>query len=1182
MYRGIQLREAGIGMKRSSKHNRRLAKTVGLTLLLSAAVASHGMAAEVITDGIILNGGTRTLTEDTEVSAAAGAETVIKLSGAGILTAQKDLTIKATEAGKIDGLNINNGTLTVAGKTMIDVTSTGNSSHGIYMSSQYGASNTSFQDLEINSSAVAGGAFGISGDVDCINTVTGTAKLNVTASGTTNAYGIQTIGTNNFGNLEITAVSAAGSAYGINYQSKAGKTASVTVTGTASIAVKGQSAWGIQSQEGSKSNFNELVIAAEATQSDAYGIHSLSDAENTAAGTAAITANATGTAASSTARGIYAQDTSKNIFEKDLTLTSISEAGAATGISNYNDASTAVGGNTMITVRGNSETSGIYLGNNATGTFGKDLTITAESSAYHSRGIRIDSTAANALTVGGNTNIMVTAGAQAQNNIEVCGIRHESAAANKFQGNTVISVADHSPAATGTTYGIAYGISSSGSGTNNTFGKDLTIAVVSDNNKAYGIRNSGTGSLAVENGKTTIFASGSGETYGISLEYGSNGSFKEGVDITAISVADKAYGLNLVGVGMSPVQVTEGDNIITAIGKTGACGINIGSAAGKTFASGTATYINLGNTDAGGSGRAAVENYGIKAYVESVTFENKVIINNAGCLQDSVTYGVHGKNEYGYLTPVIIDFQKGLVFANQTDGYALYAEGENAYNLTQIKANSSGGNQVYLTGAIKACQNGEIHLKLDTQDSYYKGTAIIEPKASAGNNDGVIDLELANGAKWDVTGDSHITNLVLGAGGGIDLQQQAGHQELQADNLSGSGGTIVIGSDLHSDQADKLTIGSGSNAGSQTIIARDTNGTASGKALIASDASNTLNLEGGSGYFGGLHTYNADVAAESNGLGTDWYLRSVTEELTETAATLLQSSDAVYSGWVHNNDSLNERLGEVHADVSKQGVWARVSGGRLKGSGLKNNYQTYQLGYDAFLEAGKDNEAKYKTSKWLGGAAIEYTAGSTGYTAGSGENNMTALALYGTKYNEKSGDKLDIVLKHGQIKGELTAYGIGSDRADYKTRASSLSLEYGKRLQQQSGYFLEPQLQMTLGHINGNSYTTAGGTRVDYDSINSAVGRLGIAVGKQFRQGNVYLQASALHEFGGSGGISLTAANGETAQEAKDYSGSWYELKVGGNVSLNPNNDLYFDVARSFGGDFQKQWQINAGLRFSF
>lgn len=264
-------------MKRSSKHNRRLAKTVGLTLLLSAAVASQGMAAEVITDGIILNGGTRTLTEDTEVSNS-GAGTVISLSGGAELTAEKALTVTADYgAGHSTGMNINGSTLTVAGKTVIGVTCTSsNTSHyayGISMSGLSGASSASFQDLEINSSSAAGAAFGISGSDACTNTVTGTAKLNVTAGGSSGAIGIQTIGTNTFGNLEISAVSAAGSATGINYQSKAGKTASVTVTGTALLAVKGySSADGIKSQQDSKSNFNELVIAAEATNGTASGI----------------------------------------------------------------------------------------------------------------------------------------------------------------------------------------------------------------------------------------------------------------------------------------------------------------------------------------------------------------------------------------------------------------------------------------------------------------------------------------------------------------------------------------------------------------------------------------------------------------------------------------------------------------------------------------------------------------------------------------------------------------------------------------------------------------------------------------------------------------------------------------------------------------------------------------------
>ncbi|WP_423806611.1 autotransporter outer membrane beta-barrel domain-containing protein, partial [Phascolarctobacterium faecium] len=46
--------------------------------------------------------------------------------------------------------------------------------------------------------------------------------------------------------------------------------------------------------------------------------------------------------------------------------------------------------------------------------------------------------------------------------------------------------------------------------------------------------------------------------------------------------------------------------------------------------------------------------------------------------------------------------------------------------------------------------------------------------------------------------------------------------------------------------------------------------------------------------------------------------------------------------------------------------------------------------------------------------------------------------------------------------------------------------------------------------------------------------------------------------------------------------GTWCELALGGNVQLAKNNNLYFDVTRSFGGDFQKQWKVNAGLRWSF
>ena len=38
-----------------------------------------------------------------------------------------------------------------------------------------------------------------------------------------------------------------------------------------------------------------------------------------------------------------------------------------------------------------------------------------------------------------------------------------------------------------------------------------------------------------------------------------------------------------------------------------------------------------------------------------------------------------------------------------------------------------------------------------------------------------------------------------------------------------------------------------------------------------------------------------------------------------------------------------------------------------------------------------------------------------------------------------------------------------------------------------NGVFIEPQAQLSLGHINSTDYTTKNGTKVRYDDIDSAV-----------------------------------------------------------------------------------------------
>lgn len=309
----------------------------------------------------------------------------------------------------------------------------------------------------------------------------------------------------------------------------------------------------------------------------------------------------------------------------------------------------------------------------------------------------------------------------------------------------------------------------------------------------------------------------------------------------------------------------------------------------------------------------------------------------------------------------------------------------------------------------------------------------------------------------------------------------------------------------------------------------------------------------------------------------NWFIYGYEKTPTVNAQSLIAGNDVMYAAWVNSNDTLRNRLGELDYKNNNHGLWTRIYGGKLKGNAFSNNYQTYQIGYDA---AFADKNGK-QDGKWYGGAAFEYTKGSTSYTAGSGDLDMGAMSLYATKKG-KYGDNVDFVLKHGKIKGEVETFGRITDRGDFDTKGTSLSVEYNKRMTEGNGVFIEPQVQLTLGHINGSEYTTKNGTRVEYDGIDSAVARLGLAVGKDFEKGNVYLKVSVLHEFGGKGTVEMLASDGSSLRESKDYSDTWFELGLGTNWQTSKNSHVYLDVERSFNGAFEKQWQINAGMNWTF
>lgn len=489
--------------------------------------------------------------------------------------------------------------------------------------------------------------------------------------------------------------------------------------------------------------------------------------------------------------------------------------------------------------------------------------------------------------------------------------------------------------------------------------------------------------------------------------------------------------------------------------------------------------------------------------------------------------------------------------------------------------------------------DANVNINLNNAESYLNGSV---KKTQSGSTEGVnmdvdgMKLNIANGASWNMTGDSFANDVTVSDGGKINVQEgaknftadsiamnngninlQGSGQKAEVKELKGKGGTITTNSldnklDIGTKAADTKLKVEGSGEIGDKILA--------GKATLE-DLAGVVSGESGS---------VADTVGTDNGIiagkmfakvGTDGKIIASTVKRAIQQHNQAVSSMANLSlmTWRQENNDMNKRLGEVRASEGSQGIWARMARGQSKygQQGIKNQYNYYQLGYDSKIS--KD---------WILGGAFTYTDGDSSYINGSGTNKHTGFAIYGSNLRD-DGSFIDLIAKYAHMKNDFDVNG-GVGSGDYSTNGLSFSAEYGKRFQQE-GYWIEPQAELTYGRVSSADFTTKRGAKVHQDSMDSLVGRLGFSLGKDIKQGNVYVRASYLYDFKGETWAQMTseAVGSDRAPVYKtDLGGGWWEFGVGTNLNLGHDTHFYLDVETTAGGDVDTPWQWNAGVRYSF
>ena len=667
-------------------------------------------------------------------------------------------------------------------------------------------------------------------------------------------------------------------------------------------------------------------------------------------------------------------------------------------------------------------------------------------------------------------------------------------------------------------------------GSNSTFNGDVTVKLQTDYNvvRAYGIEN-----------------------------VGSTLTFNGNVDVSVITTKDltNSWGYaSAVGTEYGKTTTFNGDVKVSIQGESAsAYMIGINSLFGDSLDDRSTTLLN-GKTDISAFN---TQGYAIALYTQ----ENAQI-----ALKDSIR-----------LNAVGVDAGSSL---------AIYATESSIIDLSKsdLSANSADAVEGQINGNVAAEVQSKANINLTGDTSYLTGYITTDVASTT-------TISLHNQAVLNNTGVSNITNLNM-TDGIINQDTDAGHT-IAIQNYGGSGtvnfqSTVTDGVSMVRGGA--LTVENAATGSQLTLssVNNDSVNTLDKEQAVSSlnNLAEKLNYAGSDGHLNGKVVINeglltpwatADVAYDAAGKGYANFSSINTGGDTSTMSAMKNIASVNIISWRQENNDLNKRLGELRAGSGENGIWVRMYRGEFEyGGAYKNQYNSFQLGYDKKILTDAYGAV------WNFGAAASHTNAATVYAEGKGENSSTGLSVYGTWLGSK-GHYLDLIAKHSRLTTDYDNYAAaGHTRGDYRNWGTSLSMEYGRKIDLSAGWFIEPQAELTLGRVSSAAYRTNNDISVHQDGLTSSVGRIGFRIGKELVNGRVvYVRASLMHEFSGEAATYLNMNNID-ASYRQDIGSTWYETGIGVNFKVSRTLLGYADIEKNFGGSVKTPWQWNVGMRLSF
>ena len=548
-----------------------------------------------------------------------------------------------------------------------------------------------------------------------------------------------------------------------------------------------------------------------------------------------------------------------------------------------------------------------------------------------------------------------------------------------------------------------------------------------------------------------------------------------------------------------------------------------------------------------GSGNLNVKTLDVKAENNVIQADDSLVVK-----ADEIVLTAGGKDSNVFQANADLTVEAGKLTVNAEDANRVF-RGTNG-STTNLSADEiSVTGQVVDDAAFKVAEDSTLNLTVNK--GVIEGNFIVGEDES---NIGTANLNLgATKFRGAIrTAEGSTTNVELN-GGTIELASG----ETNITSLSGKDGLIKFASNDA-----KLAVATNTNQGlkftANSAVNEAVNGDAN-KLISKVDWFEDTTMVMEAGDVVGEVTAELGKNEETGCL----MVKSMKEAINPANESISDTAIGMKLHWRAHVNDMNKRMGELRDANGEHGVWTRMVRGESEYKNVKAQYNQYQLGYDEKLSVDK---------RWTVGAAVTFSEGDASYGYGSTEDKSTAFAIYGSKLNN-DGTFVDLIARYAHLESDVDDQ---AGKGSYSANGMSVSAEFGKRIQQGNGLWIEPQAELTYGTIDSAEYKL--GTKiVEVGDMDSLIGRVGFRIGKDIEKGNVYARASYLYDFEGE---TENAFRNDTARRSfnEDLGGGWWEVGVGANINLSKATYIYADVEKTFGGEVDTNWQWNLGVRYSF